>query len=448
MGNFIILFSSLIVSFSLTYCPYYFLIKNEKKTQFYPHIKLYINDIPSKSRNIKTSKLNKKRIKLRLKPDNFKYDHYDLYDSKKSNKSINDTPVTFKYEKEIPKNDFNQEDFLEFNFINEYKINNEKEDNIPDQQSLVALTDTINKAFLYNPKIKAQKSLFKSSKENITQVRSNFLPSIDVNASKGFTKEDSKSSTISSNGNRSPQDFSISLEQDLYRGGKLSAEMNKAKNEYLIEKENLKLVKQEIIIESAKVFLEVLQQKKLVELNTLKEDRFSQDLESIELLFKIGKASQSDLLFAKSQLVKATTEKMASTNELEVLKIKYKSVVGDFIIESQLVEPEFKKFNLPVDYILAETLALKNNSKYKKLLIEEKISKNEIKSHFADALPSVSLDAEYRTADDFTSKGSSSDTAEITAELTIPLFRGGKNLSKIKQAKLIAKKVTGVKKKV
>ena len=262
-----------------------------------------------------------------------------------------------------------------------------------------------------------------------------------MNASKGFTKEDSKSSTISSNGNRSPQDFSISLEQDLYRGGKLSAEMNKAKNEYLIEKENLKLVKQEIIIESAKVFLEVLQQKKLVELNTLKEDRFSQDLESIELLFKIGKASQSDLLFAKSQLVKATTEKMASTNELEVLKIKYKSVVGDFIIESQLVEPEFKKFNLPVDYILAETLALKNNSKYKKLLIEEKISKNEIKSHFADALPSVSLDAEYRTADDFTSKGSSSDTAEITAELTIPLFRGGKNLSKIKQAKLIAKKV-------
>ena len=74
-------------------------------------------------------------------------------------------------------------------------------------------------------------------------------------------------------------------------------------------------------------------------------------------------------------------------------------------------------------------------------MIEEKISRNEIQSQFAEALPKITLDAEYRMADDLISKGSSSDTAEITAELTIPLFRGGKNLSKIKQAKLIAKKV-------
>ena len=34
-----------------------------------------------------------------------------------------------------------------------------------------------------------------------------------------------------------------------------------------------------------------------------------------------------------------------------------------------------------------------------------------------------------------------SDTAEITAKITVPLFKGGKNFSKIKQAKIIAKKV-------
>ena len=38
-------------------------------------------------------------------------------------------------------------------------------------------------------------------------------------------------------------------------------------------------------------------------------------------------------------------------------------------------------------------------------------------------------------------KGSYSNTAEITAELSIPIFKGGGNYSKIKQAKMIAKKV-------
>ena len=111
------------------------------------------------------------------------------------------------------------------------------------------------------------------------------------------------------------------------------------------------------------------------------------------------------------------------------------------ISNSRLEDPTLKKVKLPENYITAQSIALQNNPKYRKLLIEEKISRNEIQSQFAEALPKITLDAEYRMADDFISKGSSSDTAEITAELKIPLFRGGKNLSKIKQAKLIAKKV-------
>ena len=53
----------------------------------------------------------------------------------------------------------------------------------------------------------------------------------------------------------------------------------------------------------------------------------------------------------------------------------------------------------------------------------------------------MSLDAEYQSTDDASSKGSSSNTTEITAKITVPIFKGGKNLSKIQQAKIIAKKV-------
>ena len=70
--------------------------------------------------------------------------------------------------------------------------------------------------------------------------------------------------------------------------------------------------------------------------------------------------------------------------------------------------------------------------------LEENIAKYDIKSQFAEAMPNISIDAEYRSSDDLSSKGSTSETTEITANLKVPIFKGGKNLSKIKQAKIIA----------
>ena len=435
-----ILLSSFIVSFSIIYCPYYFILKSTKKTQSYPYIKLSIKNIPMKKKDIKVNLIDKKDLKLKLKPKILNNEYQYLSDSKISPKLLKKKPSQINVQDKIIAREENTKKLTNIHFVNQKNIADDK-DSVIHQSVVVRLADTINKSFLYNPKIKAQKKLFESSKENINQVQSNYFPSIDLNVSKGFSKVDSASATRTAKERRSPQDISINLTQNLYSGGKISAEIKKAKNQYLIEEENFKLVKQEVILESAEVFLELLEQKKLIELNKLKEHRFTKDLESIELLFKVGKASQSDLIFVKSELIKIVAEKIASINKLEFIEIKYKSIVGDFIPKSQLEEPKFKNINLPKNYVTAETIALKNNPKYRKLLIEEKISKNEVQSQFADALPNITLDAEYRTADDFSSKGSSSDTAEITAELTIPLFRGGKNLSKIKQAKLIAKKV-------
>ena len=435
-----ILLSSFIVSFSIIYCPYYFIVKSTKKTHSYTYIKLSIKNIPMKKKDIKVNLIDKKDLKLKLKPKILNNEYQYLSDSKISPKLLKKKPSQIYVQDKIIASEENTKKLTNIHFVNQKNIADDK-DSVIHQSVVVRLADTINKSFLYNPKIKAQKNLFESSKENINQVQSNYFPSIDLNVSKGFSKVDSASATRTAKERRSPQDSSINLTQNLYSGGKISAEIKKAKNQYLIEEENFKLVKQEVILESAEVFLELLEQKKLIELNKLKEHRFTKDLESIELLFKVGKASQSDLIFVKSELIKIVAEKIASINKLEFIEIKYKSIVGDFIPKSQLEEPKFKNINLPANYVTAETIALKNNPKYRKLLIEEKISKNEVQSQFADALPNITLDAEYRTADDFSSKGSSSDTAEITAELTIPLFRGGKNLSKIKQSKLIAKKV-------
>ena len=303
------------------------------------------------------------------------------------------------------------------------------------------IIETINKAIKYNPKIKVQQSSYESSKENLKQIYSGIFPSIEMNLSKGYKDIDSSSSGTKTNENVNPQNFSINLEQNLYTGGKFTAEKNKAKSQLLIEEENLRLTRYEIILESALAYLDVLEKKKLIELNNLKEEKFKNDFKSIELLVNVGSASQSDLVFAQSMLVQIAAEKIASVNEFNITKANYKKIVGELLPNVDLKEPKINKVNFPDNFDNALDIAFKNNPKIKIAKLEENIAKFDVKSQFADSIPNVSLDAEYKSTDDTSSKGSYSNTAEVTAEITIPLFKGGKNISKIKQAKIIAKKV-------
>jgi len=320
--------------------------------------------------------------------------------------------------------------------VNNLEDNNNKEPFVD-----LNILETINKAINYNPKIKAQKSSYESSKENIKQVYSGIFPSIEMNLSKGYKDRDSSSSVQTTKESTSPQDFSINLEQTLYTGGKFTAEANKAKSQLLIEEENLRLIRYEVILESALSYLNVLEKKKLIELNNLKEEKFKNSFESIELLVKVGSASQSDLVFAQSKLVQIAAEKIVSINEFNITKANYKKIVGELLPNGNLEEPKINKINFPDNFDNALDIAFKNNPKIKIAELEENIAKFDVKSQFAELMPNITLDGEYQSTEDTASKGSYSDTAEITAKITVPLFKGGKNFSKIKQAKIIAKKV-------
>ena len=342
---------------------------------------------------------------------------------------FNNNPLLKKNENTYSSKNFKQ-------IVNNLEDNNNKEPFVD-----LNILETINKAINYNPKIKAQKSSYESSKENIKQVYSGIFPSIEMNLSKGYKDRDSSSSVQTTKESTSPQDFSINLEQTLYTGGKFTAEANKAKSQLLIEEENLRLIRYEVILESALSYLNVLEKKKLIELNNLKEEKFKNSFESIELLVKVGSASQSDLVFAQSKLVQIAAEKIVSINEFNITKANYKKIVGELLPNGNLEEPKINKINFPDNFDNALDIAFKNNPKIKIAELEENIAKFDVKSQFAELMPNITLDGEYQSREDTASKGSYSDTAEITAKITVPLFKGGKNFSKIKQAKIIAKKV-------
>ena len=299
-----------------------------KSSKFSNVIRLNIDKIPYKNDFI-LEEFKTSNFILKNKPKIYPILITSINDSK--NKTYNEVignikeEVNNKFKKKdivFNKNKKNQNN--EIIFINNYHKTTDLVENKNEFLADLNITETINKAIKYNPKIKAQETFYDSSKEKIKQVYSAALPSIEMNLSKGYKDTDSSTKTSTTDESTSPQDFSINLEQELYTGGKLSAELNKARSNLKIEEENLRIAKYEIFLESALVYLDVLEKKKLVELNNLKEEKFKNDYKSIEMLVNVGTASQSDLVFAQSILVQTAAEKIASVNEYNVTKANYK----------------------------------------------------------------------------------------------------------------------------
>ena len=397
---------------------------NSKETIIISSLFLKDNkDIELKQKNLSTFK-NIKNF------NDKKFSNLSNHKFKKNNIANNFVVMANNHKAEFPSKEIPSKDIMS------PKSKEDKE--LLEKQNII---ETINKAIKYNPKIKAQASAYESSKESVKQIYSSIFPSIEMNLSKGYKDTDSKTTTITTNEETKPQDFSINLEQNLYTGGKFTAEAKKAKDKLRIEEENLRLTQYEVILDTTLNYLNILEKKKLIELNNLKEEKFKKDFESIDLLVKTGNASQSDLVFAQSLLVQVAAEKIESINNFNVTKANYKKIVGESFPNVDLSEPQINNINFPNNFSDAINVALKKNPKMKIAELEENIAKYDIKSQFAEAMPNISIDAEYRSSDDLSSKGSTSETTEITANLKVPIFKGGKNLSKIKQAKITAKKV-------
>ena len=413
----------------------------------YGYIRLNLNNIPTK-RNFTIKEIDLAKLNIRYRPIKQPVLISVINDSKI--KKINEKEQIVSNKEQIASNKDNN--FQKKNLIlksekKEFKkdyddfinVNSDPENDLINDE--INIFEVIGKALNYNPKIKMQISAVEASKEDLKQIYASIYPTIDLSLSKGYVKDDSSGSTTNSNSERSPQDFSINLEQELYTGGKLSAELLKAKKKLNLEEENLRLVKYDIMLQAAFAYLEVLQNKKLIELNNLKENKLTNDLKSVELLVNVGSASQSDLVFAQSKLVETTAQKVASLNLYNVSKINYKEIVGDPLPNVVFTEPNIDNLIFPKSFNDAMGIALQKNPDLNIINLKEQIAIADVKSNFSEVMPNVKLDAEYQMSDDKTSKGSSSDKAEITATVNIPIFKGGKNLSKIKQAKIIAKQV-------
>ena len=186
------------------------------------------------------------------------------------------------------------------------------------------LLDSLNSAYLNNPKLNAERANMRASREEKRESISEFLPSVTL---EGYISEQ-ENTNPGDDTNFEPSEQSVIIEQKIFQGGSGVANFMKKKHGQTLGEFKLKKIEQEILLEAAKAHTELLLNRKKVNINLMNIDLLERQVETDQNRLEKGEISLTDLAQSESSLAGARAQLIAAQNDLVTSKANFEKVVG------------------------------------------------------------------------------------------------------------------------
>ena len=291
------------------------------------------------------------------------------------------------------------------------------------------LFDSLNSAYLNNPKLNAERANMRASREEKRESVSEFLPSITIS---GYISDQENTKTGGSDSNFKPSEQAMIVEQKIFQGGSGVASFLKKKHGQSIGEFKLKKVEQEILLEAAKVHTGLLLNRKKVNINLMNIDLLERQVETDQNRLEKGEINLTDLAQSESSLAGARAELIAVQNDLVTSKANFERIIGKKPTED-IQEIKETNLNLPESLAAAYRISISENPDLQIALLEYKQSKLDVVIAGSDLSPSATLSYKIAEQDDFSSTVQERTQQTVTATATWPLFAGGSNLFNLRK---------------
>lgn len=315
--------------------------------------------------------------------------------------------------------------------------------------TVTSIESALEAAYRNNTEFKELQAQLRSKDELVPQALAGWRPTVYANARIGGEK-DIKSGTIKESGevNASAQNGSnfstatadITLQQNLFNGGKTVAETCKAENAVLAARSQLADKEREVLFNTVRAYFEVIARTSELNYKKSNELAFKKTLEATQDKFNVGEETRTSIAQAQADLANATAQRQLTEAQLLAAEATFEQVTG--VRPGKLKKPD-QLSGLPRELKEAIEFAKKNNPAILAALYQEKVDRNAIKENDADLLPRVDLEAsvarqgvntrtEYQVAgsvktNDFTT------AQKVSVALRVPLYEGGKIRAKSRE---------------
>jgi len=299
------------------------------------------------------------------------------------------------------------------------------------------LKDALDAAYRTNPTLEGARAGQRATDENVPIQRANALPTASVSGTYTEYLKQSTSSFVSPSRSGQAQ---LNLNVPIYQGGAVKNGIRAAETRDLAGRASLRGSESTLFSQVVATYMDVILQEAVVGLNANNVSVLQVNVESTRDQFQIGQLTRTDVAQSESRLALAQGDLRTAQANLVAARERYIQLVGKAPDNLQAPPP---LPGLPYTVVDAVEVAKKNNPDLIAAQENADAAGFDTSAAAAAKLPKVSLFVNGGATDYLGTLGASGigtpvaqfqTSAQAGAQVTVPLFQGGKPAAQERQA--------------
>ena len=293
------------------------------------------------------------------------------------------------------------------------------------------LEETLVSAYQTNPTLAAQRARLSQSEEAYVQARAGRLPTLSANAEISEQERWGGAFDVR-NGDLG---YGVSLNQPLYRGGRIDGSIDAALARVEAGRETLRAAEQDVLLDAVGAHAGVVRDRAIVAIRSNNVDVLAEQLRAARDRFEVGEITRTDVAQAEARLSGARAQLSAAQAALAGSRAAYARVTGVEPSDPAAVGPSG---GLPEALADAAETALTTNPELRAAQFREIAAQQGVRIARGSMRPEVSIGATVNEgrSSDFT--GQAQGSASVRAQVSVPIFTGGLNRSRVREARAAA----------
>jgi outer membrane protein/adhesin transport system outer membrane protein len=301
----------------------------------------------------------------------------------------------------------------------------------PVSQDVISLVTALAEAYQHNPELAAARAELRGVDESYAIAMSGYRPVIAGDASY-ISSHDSGDVTDSSS---DPKTVGVGVTQPLYRGGSTTANVDTADHRVRAQRALLLGVEQDVLFSAVSAYMNVIRDRRVVELNHSNKTVFNKYLEEARQRFELGDITKTDVSQAESRLANATAGLVSAEGDYRSSRAAFERIIG---LTPDGLEIPASIPALPATLEEAMALAEQNNPDILFARDAAEAARASTRSIMGEKMPQVDLTASAgHTIDPGTRVDDHVTSTAIGVVATIPLYTAGATDARVRQSRQI-----------
>ncbi len=294
------------------------------------------------------------------------------------------------------------------------------------------LLEALQNAKRSNPKLNAERARTRADQERVPQAFSSFMPSVSGDMSYGADRQFGYRSNSTSN--YRPMGAGVSASQTLYNGGRNFNDYGRAQQEAASSQANLLATEGQILTQAGAGYMRVVRDRKNLALRRSNLGILREQLAQAEARVAAGDLTRTAIDQTRARLSEAEADHAQSEADLADSEAFYRAVIGDH--PGPLFAPNISRIRLPATAQEAIAIAEAENPAIRAAVHSRAAAELAVASAKGAFMPTLSLEGSYRRGfEESPITNYDIDTSSVKLKLSVPIFDGGLNMSRLRQAK-------------